>query len=165
MAASTLYITTLPSVPVCSNVLFDRVSTNLQLLYRFRLADENLHKYLPFATKTKNGLLFGVLGGVYFLVQGLLGSTTASTNSSKSEREIQLDRQQYLQFCETGQDFCSLSVFYIWLMQLSCINQTFQDGLNYALAAKRTLKGALGFTPSSEYPVYESLILLILPNT
>ncbi|MBN3927649.1 AAA family ATPase, partial [Nostoc sp. NMS4] len=142
--------------------LFCKVTNQLFSGTSLDIIDENLHKYLPFATKTKNGLLFGVLGGVYFLVQGLLGSTTASSNSSKSEGEIQIDRQQYLEFCETGQDFCSLSVFYIWQMQLSCINQTFRDGLNYALAAKRTLKGALGFTPSSEYPIYESLILLNL---
>ncbi|GAA6623708.1 AAA family ATPase [Scytonema sp. NUACC26] len=143
-----------------SNLLFSGVPLNP--------IDENLQRYLPFAKKTQNSLLTNILEGIYFLVQPLLGKPTTATADAEfvtSEAIVHLDRQQYLETCKTAQDFFSLSMFYIWQMQLCCINQTFAIGLEYALTAKHTLQGALGFTPVSEYPIYESLIVLNLYDT
>ena len=63
---------------------------------------------------------------------------------------------------ESSQIWHSVCIYYILRMHLSCLMENFEVGLNYATKAEQILSSVTGYTTSTGYYYYGSLILLNL---
>ncbi|HYW20042.1 MAG TPA: AAA family ATPase [Nodularia sp. (in: cyanobacteria)] len=119
---------------------------------------EYILQYLPFISTTKNQAVNYILKGIKFFILDLV-----ATSPSKQQVLISgLSPKEFIEQCNFSQNFFALCIYYVFKMQLSCINRNFAQGLDDALAANKIINSIAGHTTYSEYNFYYSLILLNL---
>ncbi len=116
----------------------------------------DIQNYLPFAERTQNQLLINTLTGAQLFIEALL----LAPSTIGSYPVLPISNCEFIEKCKSAQTLMSLSLYYIYQMQLACLKQDFTQGLAATLAVQPILDSILGFTASSGYYFYGSLILL-----
>ena len=117
----------------------------------------DLEKHLTTAKKLKNDILQSLLSaGRFFANQ--LSETLDNSESDRLNREA----QDWIRAQEVSQTYMPLSVYYILQMQASYLDHNFELSLLQMQEASKFLDACQGFTISSLYYYYSSLILLSL---
>jgi len=83
---------------------------------------------------------------------------------STIERDKDISDREFVNRCKSSESLFALTIYYICQMQLCCITQDFAQGILYINPTKKILTSILGFTLSSEYYYYASLLMLNQPN-
>jgi predicted ATPase/signal transduction histidine kinase/GAF domain-containing protein/tRNA A-37 threonylcarbamoyl transferase component Bud32 len=117
----------------------------------------DLQDYLLFAERTQNQLLIDTLTGIKLFIEPLLVNQNTRKNSP-------INHQKFIKGSQSSHTLFALSIYYICQMQFACIQQDFEQGLVAMLATQPILNSVLGFTTSSGYYFYGSLILLNSKN-
>ena len=78
------------------------------------------------------------------------------------EDDVMIKVEKTIAFIEASQVLPAVYFYYVLMMQLSCLTENFEVGLNYATKAEPLLKYVAGIITSSCYYYYGSLILLNL---
>ncbi len=116
----------------------------------------DIQNYLPFAERTQNQLLINTLTGAQLFIEALL----LAPSTMGSYPVLPISNCEFIEKCKSAQTLMALSVYYIYQMQLACLKQDFTQGLAATLAVEPILDSVLGFTASSGYYFYGSLVLL-----
>ncbi|MBD2546165.1 ATP-binding protein [Planktothricoides raciborskii] len=124
---------------------------------------KDLNHYLSFALTSKNQLGIDVLFAIKKFIISLVG-VDADEIDSTIERDKDISDREFVNRCKSSESLFALTIYYICQMQLCCITQDFAQGILYINPTKKILTSILGFTLSSEYYYYASLLMLNQPN-
>jgi predicted ATPase/signal transduction histidine kinase/GAF domain-containing protein/tRNA A-37 threonylcarbamoyl transferase component Bud32 len=116
----------------------------------------DIQDYLLFAERTQNQLLIDTLTGIQLFIEPLL--------VNQDTINLPINHQKFIKGSQSSQTLFALSIYYICQMQFACIQQDFEQGRVAMLATQPILNSVLGFTTSSGYYFYGSLILLNSKN-
>jgi len=117
----------------------------------------DIEKHLTTAKKLKNNVLQSLLGAGRFFANQL----SEPLDNSESDR-LNREAQDWICAQEVSQTYMPLSVYYILQMQASYLDDNFELGLLQMQEASKFLDACQGFTISSLYYYYSSLILVSL---
>lgn len=119
---------------------------------------EDVLQHLELVARNKNKPVTDILKGIQFFILELLTSKAAEPEGLISG--LPLPKDKFVEECTASKSFFALGIYYVYQMQLSCINRKFAQGLNHALAVSKIIDSIVGYTTYSEYNFYYSLILL-----
>jgi predicted ATPase len=143
--------------------LFGNVSNKLIQGLSLPAILNDLNHYLSFALTSKNQLGIDVLFAIKKIIISLVG-----VDADQIEKAIEGDKdmsdREFVNRCKSSDSLFALTIYYICQMQLCCITQDFAQGILYINPTKKILTSILGFTLSSEYYYYASLLMLNQPN-
>ncbi|MGD1808630.1 AAA family ATPase [Dapis sp. BLCC M126] len=117
----------------------------------------DIEKHLTTAKKLKNDILQSLLGAGRFFANQL----SEALDNSENDR-LNQEAQDWIRSQEVSQTYMPLSVYYILQMQASYLEHNFELSLLQMEKAGKFLDACQGFTISSLYYFYSSLILLSL---
>ncbi len=120
---------------------------------------EDIKKYWLVAQKDQNELLLLALAGANIFIMNLCQEPEGKLAEALMTEEELVDRAQ------TSQSLFSQCLYYILKMHLCCLTGNFDQALYYTTEAGKILSSIAGFTTSSSYSYYSSLILLKLCPT
>jgi predicted ATPase/signal transduction histidine kinase len=120
----------------------------------------DIQTYSIFAKNTQNQLLIDTLIGAELFIESLILTPSEKMHRSTSS----ITDQALIAQCQSGQTLMALSIYYIYQMQVACVQQNFAQGLAHSVAVKPILDSVVGFTTSASYYFYSSLILLNQSN-
>ena len=126
---------------------------------------EDIQKYEQVGEQFQDILLNVALAGARIFVTRLIEerSVSSDTTDKTGDRSMAI-AEQVIRQGEQSQAQLTLCFYYILRMQLACLMAEFQEGYDYSIAAGKIVNSAIGFTPSSGYYYYGSLILLNLES-
>jgi len=135
---------------LCGNI-FNR------LFYAEHLGNvsEDIDKYWLVAEKSKDTLLLSSLAGARIFVKNLCRS-----QYDQREDHLLADAEKIICQSEKAQTVFSVCLYYILNIQLSYLLEDFEESLNALEKAGEILSAVAGFTTSSGYYYYGSLVLL-----
>ena len=120
---------------------------------------EDIEKYWLVGKKDQNELLLLALAGANIFITDLCQERDGQVAKTLISEEELVER------AKTSQSWLSLCLYYILKMHFSCLIGNFDRASYYTTEAGKILSSIAGFTTSSSYPYYGSLILLNLYPT
>ncbi|MDJ0554014.1 MAG: AAA family ATPase [Microcoleaceae cyanobacterium MO_207.B10] len=115
----------------------------------------DINKYYQIAENIKNDLLLSILPACRFFINSL-----SQTLDEEKCLELVQAEQAWLERCEASKSDLALAIYYILQIHKSCLTQNFIPSIEYVKKAKKLLDACVGFTTSSGYYYYGSLVLL-----
>ncbi len=117
----------------------------------------DIEKYMLVADKIQDDLIqLGIAAAKIFVTKLCLDQ------EAKKDNDAMIEADKLIARIETSQIWFSVCLYYILRMHLSCITVSFDIGLNFLKKAEKILYCVSGYTISSGYYYYGSLILLNL---
>nr|MDJ0518547.1 ATP-binding protein [Trichodesmium sp. MO_231.B1] len=117
----------------------------------------DIEKYQLVANRIQNELM-----QVVFAAGKTFVTILCLDQEAEKDNDAMIELEKMIASIEASQIWFSACLYYILRMHLSCLIRNFEVGLNYATKAEQILDSVRGFTTSSCYYYYGSLILLNL---
>ncbi|MGK7894246.1 MAG: GAF domain-containing protein, partial [Xenococcus sp. (in: cyanobacteria)] len=115
----------------------------------------DIEKYMLVVDKIQDDLIQLALATAKIFVTKL-----CLDREAEKDNDTMIEVEKTIASVEASQIWFSVCIYYILRMHLSCITANFEVGLNYATKVEQIIGALAGYTTSSGYYYYGSLILL-----
>ncbi|MGB3510738.1 MAG: hypothetical protein WBA93_16190 [Microcoleaceae cyanobacterium] len=115
----------------------------------------DIDKYYLIAQNLKHDILLNILAACRFFINRLF-----RTLDQDESAQFITEEEAWLKGCKASKSYLALSIYYILQIYQGCLTQSFNSTIDYIKAANKSLNSCMGFTTSSGYYYYGSLVLL-----